>query len=228
MTKRLSSTRPISYAELSNSDSDADDISVWEEKKSVPESKKNRKSPSKPKSKKDLESDDDDISVWEEEKPVPESKKNRKTPVKPKSKKEFEKSKLIPDSDTVLKIVRNLPRRKKKNESEVIKAMEGVLEVEDLSSKEVVLKIEDLVISIVSQILKGNSFELNVPNRNNSNQIYVEEIDRNVLGNKISKREFLSVAQVRKVAITTRVTELVHEVLTKGIHVTKRDLFCNN
>ena len=202
---------------------------MWEEEKPIPESKKNRKSPAKPKSKKDLESDDDDISVWEEEKKsVPESKKNRKTPVKPKSKKEFEKSTLIPDSDTVLKIVRNLPRRKKKYESEVIKAMEGVLEVEDLSSKEVVLKIEDLVISIVSQILKGNSFELNVPNRNNSNQIYVEEIDRNVLGNKISKREFLSVAQVRKVAITTRVTELVHEVLTKGIHVTKRDLFCNN
>ena len=30
---------------------------------------------------------------------------------------------------------------------------------------------------------------------------------------------------MRKVAITTRVTELIHEVLTKGIHVTKRDLF---
>ena len=35
----------------------------------------------------------------------------------------------------------------------------------------------------------------------------------------------MNVGQSRKVAISTRVTELLHEVLTKGIHVTKRDLF---
>jgi len=33
------------------------------------------------------------------------------------------------------------------------------------------------------------------------------------------------VFQVRKMAVTTRVMQLVHEVLSKGIHVTKRDMF---
>ena len=103
--------------------------------------------------------------------------------------------------------------------------MAGVLEVSDIGKEEVLIRIEDLVVSIVKQILRTNSFDLDVPNRNNSNQIYVEEVDRIVLGNKVSKREFLSVSQCRKVAITARVTELIHEVLTKGIHVTKRDLF---
>ena len=63
-------------------------------------------------------------------------------------------------------------------------------------------------------------------NRSSGNQRYVEEIDRIVLGDKISKRLFLNIAHVRKTAITTRVVQLVHEVLSKKIHITKRDLFC--
>ena len=50
-------------------------------------------------------------------------------------------------------------------------------------------------------------------------------MDRIVLGDKTSKRTFLNTSHVRKAAITTRVVELVHEVLSKGIHITKRDLF---
>ena len=103
--------------------------------------------------------------------------------------------------------------------------MDDVLEVNDLSREDVVFRIEDLIVSIVDQIISANTFDLNVPNRSNKNQVYIEEIDRNVLGSKTSRREFLNVGQSRKVAISTRVTELLHEVLTKGIHVTKRDLF---
>ena len=103
--------------------------------------------------------------------------------------------------------------------------MEGILEVNDLRREDVVVKIEELIVSIVNQIINANTFDLDVPNRSNKNQIYIEEIDRNVLGGKVLRREFLNVGQCRKVAISTRVTELLHEVLTKGIHVTKRDLF---
>jgi len=75
------------------------------------------------------------------------------------------------------------------------------------------------------QIMRSNSFELNIPNRGASNQKYLEDLDRIVLGDKMSKRQFLNTSHVRKTAITTRVVELVHEVLSKGIHITKRDLF---
>ena len=51
------------------------------------------------------------------------------------------------------------------------------------------------------------------------------ELDRIVVGDKTSSRSFSNVKQVKKVAVMTRVLELVHQVLMKKIHVTKRDLF---
>jgi meiotic recombination protein SPO11 len=42
---------------------------------------------------------------------------------------------------------------------------------------------------------------------------------------KVSLRPFASVGSVRKTAVTTRAMQLIYEVLRKGIHVTKRDLF---
>jgi hypothetical protein len=41
----------------------------------------------------------------------------------------------------------------------------------------------------------------------------------------VSRRQFLNTAHARKAAITTRVVQLVHEVVSKRIHITKRDLF---
>ena len=125
----------------------------------------------------------------------------------------------------VLHEVRKLPKRTLKNEAAILEAMDDILEVNDLGRKDVVFKIENLIASITDQIISTHTFDLDVPNRSNKNQIYIDEIDRNVLGRKVLRREFLNVGQSRKVAISTRVTELLHEVLTKGIHVTKRDLF---
>src|SRR3546814_10332017 len=85
-------------------------------------------------------------------------------------------------------------------------------------------------------------------------QEYIAELDRNVLGDKMSVRQFLNTSHVRKTVITTRVVQvspdpplrcvlcssqqfsrrslvavlrhqLLHEILSKGIHITKRDLF---
>lgn len=42
---------------------------------------------------------------------------------------------------------------------------------------------------------------------------------------QVSRRQFLNTAHARKAAITTRVVQLVHEVVSKRIHITKRDLF---
>jgi meiotic recombination protein SPO11 len=55
--------------------------------------------------------------------------------------------------------------------------------------------------------------------------VYIPELDRIVLKEKFSERSFTSTSQVRKTAITTRVLQLVHQVLAKQIHVTKRDMF---
>lgn len=46
-----------------------------------------------------------------------------------------------------------------------------------------------------------------------------------MLKSSTSQRAFASTATCRKAAITTRILQLVHELCTKRIHVTKRDLF---
>ena len=101
----------------------------------------------------------------------------------------------------------------------------GVREVAELPPKEVQRRIEDIVLHVARSILDGNGFAYAVPNRSSGNQMYVPELDRIVLKNKTSVRPFIGVSTVRKTAIMTRVMQLVHEVLHKNIHTTKRDLF---
>ena len=102
---------------------------------------------------------------------------------------------------------------------------ENTREVCDMERMDVLRSIEAVAMAAVAQILSGGSFALDVPNRSRGNQLYVSELDRLVLKDQTSKRSFLSVAQVRKTAITARVMQLLHEVITRKIHITKRDLF---
>jgi meiotic recombination protein SPO11 len=78
---------------------------------------------------------------------------------------------------------------------------------------------------IAKQVLNKKGFVLEIPSRTSTNQIYVPELDRIVLGEKKGTRSFLNVKEARKSAITTRVMQLIHSVLMKNIHITKRDLF---
>ena len=103
--------------------------------------------------------------------------------------------------------------------------MTSALEVRELAPAEVMLSIERLIMDAARKILAGESMTLSVPSRTATNQEFVAELDRIVLKDQRMERSFTNVSQVRKVAVTTRVMSLVHEVLNKGIHVTKRDLF---
>ena len=103
--------------------------------------------------------------------------------------------------------------------------LSGMRVVEDMDGDDVAYAIEALFVAAAESIMRGESFKFDVPSRSASNQRYVAELDRIVLRENSSERSFTNVGQVRKTAIMTRVFSLVHEVVTKGIHVTKRDLF---
>jgi len=94
-----------------------------------------------------------------------------------------------------------------------------------LSDDEVRAAIERVVVSCVSSILSGDGFAYSVPVRTATNQLYVPELDRIVLKDKLAERAFANLKYGRKVAITTRIMQLVYELCQKNIHVTKRDLF---
>jgi hypothetical protein len=100
-----------------------------------------------------------------------------------------------------------------------------IVEVDELSTTEVLEGIEGIALTITQQVLARKGFSMEVPSRAGTNQIYVKEWDRIVLGGKKTTRNFMNVRESRKSAITLRVMQLLHAVLTKRIHITKRDLF---
>lgn len=117
---------------------------------------------------------------------------------------------------------------KKRRVEELDKSQErfgSVMEVTEMSNENVIEGIEKIAIDIVSSIMQKQSFQLDAPSRAASNQIYIPELDRIALGDKRITRSFLHTKEARKAAITVRAMELLHQVLDKKIHITKRDLF---
>lgn len=98
-------------------------------------------------------------------------------------------------------------------------------EVEILNEDSVRRNIELVFFNCLKTIMAGQGLQYKVPSRSSSNQIYVPELDRIVLKDVCSTREFASTKNARKTAITTRILGLIYETCAKEIHITKRDLF---
>lgn len=139
------------------------------------------------------------------------------------------KKKLKSDPD-ILKIVTKFAEAAKEADVETrtladLNLANSCKEVVELNTGSVVLEVEKSILAIAKSILSGNGFGYLIPSRSSANQLYVPELDRIVLKDKASFRQFANIASVRKTAITTRILQLVHQLCTKQIHVTKRDLF---
>lgn len=98
-------------------------------------------------------------------------------------------------------------------------------EVLELGTADVRHRVEEALAAIVRSIMGGQGFRYVVPTRSAGNQLYVEELDRIVLKDKTSVRQFANTSTVRKTTITTRIMGLVWELCKKNIHTTKRDLY---
>lgn len=143
--------------------------------------------------------------------------------------------KLAADADLVLSKCRALKQtlrikaEKEANPSNASVQNENIpkdiVEVDELSATEVLEGIEGVALRITQQVLSKKGFSMEIPSRAASNQIYIKEWDRIVLGAKRTGRNFMNVRESRKSAITLRVMQLLHAVLVKRIHITKRDLF---
>ena len=100
-----------------------------------------------------------------------------------------------------------------------------VREVREASADDVMDEIEKALLRVARSVLAGDGLAFDVPSRTAANSVYLEELNRIVLQGRTTRRSFTSVTSSRKVAIMTRVMQLLFDVLRKGIHVTKRDLF---
>ena len=98
-------------------------------------------------------------------------------------------------------------------------------EVLTMEEESVLLQVEKLIVHVTASILSDDGFAYDVPVRHSNNQLFVPELNRIVLKDRVSRREFAAFKHSKKAAITTRILQLVYELCVKRIHVTKRDLF---
>ncbi|GAQ77576.1 Topoisomerase 6 subunit A homolog 3 [Klebsormidium nitens] len=138
--------------------------------------------------------------------------------------------KKLKSDDEILAKVAKLSEAEKKKPKESVTLQDLNLpnvskEVVDLGAPQVISEIEKTMLSVAASILNGHGFGYTIPTRTSANQLYVPQLDRIVLKDKSSFRQYGNMSTVRKTAITTRILQLIHQLCNKGIHVTKRDLF---
>ena len=101
------------------------------------------------------------------------------------------------DLDIVLAKCRELKANLRKDTSKVEDKPDGIpsdiVEVAELSASEVLGGIEGIALNIAHQVLAKKGFSMDIPSRAASNQVYVKEWDRIVLGGKRSARNFMNV-----------------------------------
>jgi hypothetical protein len=95
----------------------------------------------------------------------------------------------------------------------------NIVEVSELPEAQVLEGMEVIALQVAHQVLSKKGFSMEVPSRAASNQVYVKEWDRIVLGGKRSSRTFLNVKEARKSAITLRVMQLLRRV-AQTVHIT--------
>ena len=89
-------------------------------------------------------------------------------------------------------------------------------------------EIHTLMRSLIKEIRKGNPPSLELPLRGSGNIIWDEENDLLLLGEKTTVRSLGSLRTAKDVTRLIRVLEIVHELLEKDIHATKREIFYND
>ncbi|MFW9831349.1 MAG: hypothetical protein ACFFD8_06200 [Candidatus Thorarchaeota archaeon] len=89
-------------------------------------------------------------------------------------------------------------------------------------------EIHGLIRTIIKEIGKGNPPSLELPLRGGSNIVWDEENDLLLLGEKTTIRSLGSLRTAKDVTRLIRVLEIVHELLEKDIHATKREVFYND
>jgi meiotic recombination protein SPO11 len=89
-------------------------------------------------------------------------------------------------------------------------------------------EIHGLGRQLVKDIGRGKLPSLELPQRGGPNIVWDEENDLLLLGEKTTSRSLGSLRTAKDVTRLIRVLELVHELLEKDIHATKREIYYND
>lgn len=105
---------------------------------------------------------------------------------------------------------------------------DNALPVEEIEAQMAYERITDVARSLYDLVVETGRPVLDVPLRTSSNIIYDELNDLLLLGEKTNRKFFHSLTSVEDLTRLIRVMELVHQLLGRGIHATKREIFYND
>jgi meiotic recombination protein SPO11 len=102
---------------------------------------------------------------------------------------------------------------------------EEVVKVDDAGINQTEERIHITTETILDQILDTGKPSFEIPSRSSSNIVWDEIRDLLLLGDKVIKRPFHSLASVLDSTRLMRLIEIVHELLMKDMHATKREIY---
>jgi meiotic recombination protein SPO11 len=124
--------------------------------------------------------------------------------------------------------VRGLREALRETREQRLQLPKGVRIVSEKSPTALHDEIHELGRQLVKDISRGQLPSLELPQRGGPNIVWDEENDLLLLGEKTTSRSLGSLRTAKDVTRLIRVLELVHELLEKDIHATKREIYYND
>jgi len=122
--------------------------------------------------------------------------------------------------------VRNLlEKRLKEGGTTVYEIPRDSIKINELTMNEALKRINDVALDLVNQIKITGSPTFKIPNRSSSNIIYDEKQDLLLLGQKTTNKSLLTLTSAQDSARLMKVLEIIHELLRKKKHMTKREVY---
>ncbi len=99
------------------------------------------------------------------------------------------------------------------------------VKIDELSMDDALSRINNIAVDLINQIQISGYPTFNIPSRTSTNIIYDKDQDLLLLGNKTTNKSLLTLTSAQETARLMKVLEIIHELLRKKKHMTKREVF---
>ncbi len=113
----------------------------------------------------------------------------------------------------------------KGTEKKQVQLPENTVKIDDLNRKNALDRLYKLIDDVIDQINKTGRPSIQLPSRSSSNIIWDEENDLLLLGQQLQEKQFHTLTSVADITRLMRILEIIHELLVKDLHATKREVY---
>ncbi len=107
-------------------------------------------------------------------------------------------------------------------------APEGTVQIDELTMDRTLARIDTEIRKLVFQIQNSGNPSFSIPKRSASNIIYDKSQDILLLGNQQTNKALLTLTSAQDTTRVMEVIKIIHELLVKRKHMTKREVFYGN